>query len=59
MAKNTGENHRNGSVDNRTQFEHPSNSEHSLKRDTETGQIMSGKEGDYKGVAHEVDERRK
>lgn len=58
MAKNTGENHRVGSVKDRTQFEHPSNSDHSLKRDAETGEIMSGKEGDYKGVAHEKHKRR-
>lgn len=58
MAKNTGNDYRRGSVDNRTQFQAPNGN--AAKRDTETGRIISQKTsgGDYKGVAHEVDKRR-
>ena len=59
MADNTGKGHREGSVDDRTQFETPSG--HSAKRDTETGQIMDVKTSDkskFKGVAEEPDGRR-
>ncbi len=59
MARNTGNGTRKGSVINRTQIKHPSNSEHSLKRNASTGQFMSGMKGVYKGVAQEVDDRRK
>ena len=59
MAKNTGRSTRKGSVTARTQIKHPSNPEHSIKRDANTGQFMSGMEGVYKGVAQEVDDRRK
>lgn len=58
MAKNTGRSTRKGSVTARTQMKHPSNPKHSLKRDTTTGQFMSGMQGSYKGVAQEVDSRR-
>lgn len=59
MAKNTGDGHRKGSVDDRTQFE--TESGHNAKRDTETGQIMDVKTSDkskFKGVAEENDDRR-
>lgn len=59
MAKNTGENYRKGSVKDRTQLQHPQNSNLFIKRDTETGKFMSVKENPYKGVAQEVDNRRK
>lgn len=59
MAKNTGRSTRRGSVTARTQMKHPSNPKHSLKRDATTGQFMSGMKGVYKGVAQEVDDRRK
>ncbi len=59
MATNTGKNTRKGAVKERTQFPHPNNPNHFLKRNRETGQIMSGKKDDYKGVAHEIDKRRK
>ncbi len=59
MAKNTGHTYRKGSVDNRTQLKHPSNPNFSIKRNATTGEFMSVKKGDYKGVAHEIDDRRK
>lgn len=59
MAKNTGEDLRIGSVKNRTQLEHPKSPDHSIKRDTDTGRFMDVKKGDFKGVAHEKDGRRK
>lgn len=58
MAKNTGLSTRRGSVTARTQMKHPSNPNHSLKRNATTGQFMSGMKGSYKGVAQEVDKRR-
>lgn len=58
MAKNTGNGTRRGSIKGRTQLKHPSNPEHSIKRDANTGQFMSGMKGNYKGVAQEVDSRR-
>lgn len=58
MAKNTGRNTRKGSIIARTQMQHPSNPDYSIKRDTETGLFMSGMKGSYKGVAKEVDKRR-
>lgn len=59
MAKNTGKGHRKGSVDDRTQFESPS--DNNAKRDTESGEIMDVKTTDkskFKGVAEEPDGRR-
>jgi hypothetical protein len=59
MAKNTGNDSRKGSVNDRTQFETPSGN--NAKRDTETGQIMDVKTSDkkpFKGVAKEPDGRR-
>lgn len=57
MARNTGNNYRIGSVDNRSQFEHPNG--HWIKRDTETGQFMDVKSDGarFKGVAREPDDR--
>lgn len=59
MAKNTGEGYRKGSVVDRTQNKAPNGN--AIKRDTNTGRIIDQKttEGDYKGVAHEPDGRRK
>lgn len=56
MAKNTGDNHRIGSVRERSQFEHNGTW---FKRDTTSGRIMDGKaDGDrFKGVAREPDNR--
>lgn len=55
MAKNgkTGDGHRNGQVDNRSQFQHPNG--HWIKRDTNTGRIMDVKQDDdrFKGVRRE------
>lgn len=59
MAKNTGNGTRRGSVKDRTQLKHPSNPKHSIKRDANTGLFMSGMKGVYKGVAKEIDDRRK
>ncbi len=59
MAKNTGKEFREGSVDDRTQFETPSGN--SAKRDTTTGEIIDVKTTDkskFKGVAEEPDARR-
>jgi hypothetical protein len=60
VAKNTGDNCRNGSVDTRTQSQNPRNGNWT-KRDTGTGRFMDQKEGGkpFKGVAKEVDHRRK
>ena len=59
MAKNTGEDYRKGSVDDRTQTKAPDGD--FVKRDTETGRFMDQKEGGkpFKGVAKEPDGRRK
>lgn len=57
MATNTGKNHRKGSVKNRSQIKHPSNSDYSIKRNTETGRFMNVTDGEFKGVAREVDKR--
>lgn len=60
MAKNTGDNYRNGSVTDRTQSYNPKTETWS-KRDTETGKFMDQKADGtpFKGVAKEVDQRRK
>ncbi|MEL7665458.1 MAG: hypothetical protein AAGU10_15195 [Methanosarcina mazei] len=52
MAKNTGENRRNGSVKDRTQTYNPVTDQH-VKRDATTGQFISAKKGKYKGVREE------
>ena len=60
MAKNTGSNHRNGSVTGRSQT---LNTKTGLfvKRDDGNGQFMAVKTsgGGFKGVAHEPDGRKK
>lgn len=58
MAKNTGDGHRKGSVNDRTQFKAPGGNY--AKRDTDTGRIMDQKAGGkaFKGVAKEKDGRR-
>jgi len=65
MAKNTGEGHRKGSVDNRTQIKNPKTDEF-VKRNQDPnseheGEFMDVKEDDekFKGVAEEPDDRRK
>lgn len=58
MAKNTGKNHRKGSVNDRTQVQTPSGNY--VKRDTNTGRFIDQKttSGPFKGVAKEKDGRR-
>lgn len=61
MAKNTGENYRQGSVTDKSQFQNPSTGLWQ-KRDRDNGQIQSVKTSSnvpYKGVAKEIDKRRK
>lgn len=65
MAKNTGEGHRKGSVDNRTQVKNPKTDKH-VKRNQDPnseheGEFMDVKEDGekFKGVAEEPDDRRK
>ena len=59
MAKNTGEGHRKGSVNDRSQVQNPKTGQW-VKRDTETGKFMDVKQDGepFKGVAKEVDDRR-
>lgn len=57
MATNTGKNHRDGSVSDRTQRNHPSGTG-TTKRDTNTGQFMDYSKTGFKGVAKEKDKRR-
>ena len=59
MAKNTGDDHRIGSVIDRTQTQAPNGNW--VKRDTNTGQFIDQKTTDkepFKGVAKEPDKRR-
>lgn len=65
MARNTGEDHREGAVDDRTQVENPKTDEY-VKRNRnhdseDNGEFIDVKQdGDkFKGVAKEPDERRK
>jgi len=55
MARNgkTGDGHRNGAVDDRSQFKHPNG--HWIKRDSDSGKIMDVKsdEKPFKGVRKE------
>jgi hypothetical protein len=60
MAKNPPkDNARRGSVNDRTQFKHPT-SGNWIKRDTTTGRFLDQKTspGPFKGVAREPDARR-
>lgn len=59
MAKNTGQNFRRGSVDNRSQTYNPK-TQSWVKRDTDTGRFTNVKSDNkpFKGVAKEVDDRR-
>ncbi len=59
MAKNTGDDHRKGSVTDRSQTHNPKNDTF-VKRDTNTGRFMDVKQDGtpFKGVAKEVDKRR-
>ena len=59
MATNTGNNHRKGSVIDRTQTQNPATGNWT-KRNRENGQFMDVKvDGKpFKGVAKEVDDRR-
>lgn len=57
MAKNTGNGHRSGSVNGRTQVETPTGW---AKRDVETGRFIDNKRDEpFKGVAKEPDGRRR
>ena len=60
MAKNTGNNFRRGSVDNRTQSHNPQTGLWT-KRDADNGRFMDTKKdgAPFKGVAREVDDRRR
>jgi hypothetical protein len=60
MAKNTDKGFRKGSVDNRTQVLNKKSSRYT-KRDDATGEFMDVKtdEEPFKGVAKEIDERRR
>ena len=65
MAKNTGNDHREGAVDHRTQVENPKTDQY-VKRDRNPdsehrGEFMDVKQDGekFKGVAEEPDERRK
>jgi hypothetical protein len=60
MAKNTGGNHRIGSVKNRSQAQNPKTGLFT-KRNDGTGRFTAVKTsgGSFKGVAHERDGRRK
>ena len=64
MAKNTGEGHRKGSVDDRTQVENPRTDQY-VKRNRDSGSEDAGEFMDvkqdkkkFKGVAEEPDKRR-
>ena len=64
MAKNTGNDSRKGSVDNRTQVKNPKTGDW-VKRNEDPGSSSDGEFMDvkqdgkpFKGVAKEVDERR-
>lgn len=59
MAKNTGKGHRIGSVRDRTQTQVPNGNW--IKRDSDTGRfIIQKQDGEpFKGVAKEIDDRRK
>lgn len=59
MAKNTGQGHRHGAVDNRSQVYNPKTKDY-VKRDAETGQFMDRKTssgGPFKGVRKEEQQR--
>lgn len=65
MAKNTGEGHREGAVDDRTEVKNPQ-TEDWVKRNRDpdsddNGEFMDVKKDgkEFKGVANEPDERRK
>jgi hypothetical protein len=65
MAKNTGQGHRKGAVDNRSEVKNPKTGDW-VKRNRDTksndnGEFMNGKEDgtQHKGVANEPDKRRK
>ena len=59
MAKNTGNDSRKGSINNRSQTFNPRTKRY-VKRDTTTGQFLAQKADDkpFKGVAKEKDGRR-
>lgn len=58
MATNTGDNHRIGSIKNRSQFYNEVTDTY-FKRDATTGRIVDGKKGEpFKGVAKEHDGRK-
>ena len=60
MAKNTGDNYRIGSVKDRSQLKNPRTGLF-VKRNDATGRFTAVKTsgGDFKGIAHERDGRRK
>lgn len=64
MARNTGDDHRIGSVEDRTQVKNPATGKWTKRNreegSAEAGQFMDAKADDepFKGVAKEPDERR-
>ncbi len=65
MAKNTGKDHREGAVDDRTEVKNPKTEQY-VKRNRdadsdENGQFIDVKQdgSEFKGVANEPDKRRK
>ncbi len=61
MAKNTGDDTRKGSVDDRTQLNVDPKKGKYIKRDISSGEFIDVKKDDkpFKGVARETDKRRK
>ncbi len=57
MAKNTGDNYRQGSVNDRVQI-CDQDTGNCTKIDTNTGEELGSKDGKYKGVATHTDNRR-
>jgi hypothetical protein len=58
MAKNTGDNTRQGAVKDRSQCYNEKNGLH-IKRDAKTGRFMSAKKTPYKGVSKEKSSKEK
>ena len=57
MGKNNGEGSRKGAVKNRTQTYNPKTKQY-VKRDTNTGKIMSTKNTPYKGVSKDTNAKK-
>jgi len=57
MGKNNGEGSRKGAVKNRSQTYNPKTKQY-VKRDTNTGKIMSTKNTPYKGVSKDTNAKK-